>query len=122
MGAAVGDAALFEHENLVGAADRVQPVRDDQRCPAGQQPLHRLRHAVLCRGVEPGRRLIQDHDRRVLHDRAGDRQALPLATSLPVSRWPSALVLAGTAAVVLALLAGVAALAGRRTLRAITRG
>jgi hypothetical protein len=48
--------------------------------------------------------------------------ALPLATTLPVSRWPSVLVLAGTAAAVLALLAGVAALAGRRTLRAITRG
>ncbi|MET0415360.1 MAG: FtsX-like permease family protein [Actinoplanes sp.] len=48
--------------------------------------------------------------------------ALPAATTLPVSRWPSVLVLAGTAVVVLALLAGVAALAGRRTLRAITRG
>jgi putative ABC transport system permease protein len=45
--------------------------------------------------------------------------ALPLGTTLPFSRWPSVLVVAGTAAAVLGVLAGVAALTGRRTLRAV---
>jgi len=45
--------------------------------------------------------------------------ALPLAVTLPYSHWPSVPALAGTAAAVLAVLAGVAALTGRRTLRAV---
>ena len=53
--AALDDLAVLEHEDLIGAADRRQPVRDDERRPAagaasagrpGSAPRSR------CRGVE----------------------------------------------------------------------
>src|SRR4051812_14424613 len=78
-GAGLDDAALVEAEDAVGVADGREPVRDDE----GGAPLHDLLERelelALGRGVERARRLVEDQHRRVLEQRAGDREALALA-------------------------------------------
>ena len=44
-----------------------------------RQPLQRLLHRALALGVERAGRLVEQQDRRVAQDRAGDREALALA-------------------------------------------
>ena len=60
----------------MGVADRAQPVRDRDHGTALHQPLERLHHEFLGFGVERGSRLVQDEDRRVADDGAGDADAL----------------------------------------------
>ena len=52
-----------------------------QRRPAGHHRLQRGPQARLGRLVEVGGRLVQHEDRGVAHDRAGDREAPPLAAA-----------------------------------------
>ena len=77
--AALHDAAAVEHEDARGVAHRGEPVGDDE----GGAALHHLveggGHLGLGRGIERARRLVEDQDRRVLQQRPGDRQPLPLA-------------------------------------------
>ncbi len=72
------DFAVLEHEDLVGAADRGQPVRDDERRP----PLAERAQAVLDLGfafaVERRGRFVEHEDARVGEDGARDRDALTL--------------------------------------------
>ena len=42
VGAVLGEAAAVQHEDLVGVTDRGKTVRDDERRPPGQQPVHRV--------------------------------------------------------------------------------
>src|SRR3954447_9996887 len=75
----VGDLAALEHEDLVGADEAREPVRDDDdgapRGDTAEGPLHDR----LALGIERARRLVEDKDARVAQQRAGDREALPLA-------------------------------------------
>ena len=77
--AARGDAAVVEHHHLVGERDRREAVGDDDRRPAA----HRLAQALADRGlggrVDRGGGVVEDQDARVDQQRAGDRDALPLA-------------------------------------------
>ena len=54
-------------------------MRDDDARPVRHQALERLLHEPLRFGVERGRRLVEDQDRRVLENRTGDVDALDLA-------------------------------------------
>ena len=76
---ALDDLAVLEHEDLVGAADRRQPVRDDERRAAlAQAPQAVLDHR-LALAVEARRGLVEDEDARVGEDGPRDRDALALA-------------------------------------------
>ena len=67
---------LVEHDDLVAVADRAQPVRDDQAgAAAGAQALVDL---ALDERVERARRLVEDEQRGVAGERAGDLQPLAL--------------------------------------------
>ena len=79
MGAALDDASVVEHEDLIGVADRGQAVRDrDRGAPPGQLVERKL-HGALGLGVERGGGLVEDQYGRVAKDRARDRDALLLA-------------------------------------------
>ena len=76
------DAAAAQHHDLVGHRHRLDlVVRDvDHRRPQALVQRGDLRahlHAQL--GVEVRQRLVEQEDRRLAHDRAADRHALPLA-------------------------------------------
>ena len=82
LGVAPGldDAALVQHEDPVGAADRREAVRD-QEDERGRVP-HAARFSSTRSSVSAssdGGRLVEDQDRRVLEHRARDREPLALA-------------------------------------------
>ena len=76
--AALRDAPVLEHDDQIGAPDGRQPVSDNHRGAPSQQLRKRLEDQRFGLGVEAGRRLVEQQDRRVLEQRAGDRDALPL--------------------------------------------
>ena len=76
---AFDDPALIEHQNLVRVADGREAVRDDERRAAAHRRVDRFLNLAFGFGVERARRLVENHDRRILEERAGDRQALSLA-------------------------------------------
>ena len=76
---ALDDLAAFEHQDLVGAADGRQPVRDDERRAALPQRLQAVLNQRLALAVEARRRFVENQDARVRQNRARDRHALPLS-------------------------------------------
>ena len=78
-GAALDDAAVIEHEDARRVADGRKPVRDHEGGAALHHLVERGLHLALGGGVERARRLVEDQDRRVLQQRARNREALPLA-------------------------------------------
>ena len=81
----LGDAAALEHDDRVGAADGRQPVRDDERRAVPHQVGERILHQQLRLGVERRGRLVENQDRRVLQQRARDREPLPLPARQPLA-------------------------------------
>ena len=79
MRAALDDHALVEHDDLVGADDGGEPVRDHQRGAALGHALERVLDFLLGVAVERRGRLVEQQDRRRLQDGAGDGDALLLA-------------------------------------------
>ena len=85
VAADLGDPAALERDDRVGAADGRQPVRDHERRPVAHQVGERILHQPLRFRVERRRRLVEDQDRRVLQQRARDRQPLALAAGQPLA-------------------------------------
>ena len=79
MCAALGDDPPVHHENLVGMADRTEPVRDEQHRFSLNQAGDRVLNERLVLRVLRGRRLVEYDDRRVFEKHPGERNALPLA-------------------------------------------
>ena len=79
MGAALGDPAGVEHDDLVGADDGRQAVGDDDGRAVRGDAVERRLDRFLGAAVERAGGLVEDQDRRVLQQRAGDRHALLLA-------------------------------------------
>ena len=79
VAAALGDHALVEHDDLVGADDGGEPVRDDQRGAVLRYPLERVLDLLLGVAVERRGRLVEQQDRRPLEDGPRDGDALLLA-------------------------------------------
>mmetsp|Transcript_5229 Transcript_5229/g.12748 ORF Transcript_5229/g.12748 Transcript_5229/m.12748 type:complete len:296 (+) Transcript_5229:142-1029(+) len=73
------DAAAVHDADAVRALHGRQAVRDHHHRLPLHQALDCLLHEALARRVQGARGLVQDDDRRVLAERAGDRHALPLA-------------------------------------------
>src|SRR6266545_1883936 len=77
------DRAIDDDDDAVRVPDGREPVRDDERramatALESHQILERPLHLALVLGVEGARRLVEDEDRRVLQERAGDGDPLPL--------------------------------------------
>ena len=70
--------AVGEHDDLVAAAHRGQPVRDDDADAAAQQPVGGPLHPRLGDRVDPGGRLVEDHHVRVADQDPGERDQLLL--------------------------------------------
>ena len=79
MSAAFDDAAGFDDQNLIGAADGGEAMRDDERGAAA----HQVREAFLDHGfgfgIEAGGGFVENQDARIGEDGAGDGDALALA-------------------------------------------
>ena len=69
---------MVEDHDRVRVADRRQTVRDDEDRSALHEVVHALLDKRLGTRIDRGRRLVEDHDRRVRDRRAGDRDQLPL--------------------------------------------
>ena len=76
---ALDDAAVVEHQDAGGVAHGRKPVRDHEGGAVLHHLVERGLHLHLGGGVERAGRLVEDQDRRVLHQRARDRDALALA-------------------------------------------
>ena len=74
---------MLHDEDLVGAADRREPVGDDDRRAAAQQPVERLLDQDLRRPVDVRGRLVEDQDARIGEQGARDRDQLALAGREP---------------------------------------
>ena len=68
MGAALDDAAGFEHEDLVGVDHGRKPVRDDQRRVVPRDFGQTRLDLALGLRVERRGGLVEDQDRRVLQN------------------------------------------------------
>ena len=79
MRAARDDPAAVEHHDLVAVEHGGQPVRDDQQRPVRGRRGQGVAQQLLVAGVEAGRRLVEQEQRRAGQQRPGDRQPLPLA-------------------------------------------
>ena len=79
MRAHLDDAAVFHHDDAVGALDGGQPVGDDQGRAVLHRGFERRLHHPFTLGIECAGRLVEQQQRRVLQDRAGDADALALA-------------------------------------------
>ena len=75
----------LDDEDLVGVADRREPVRDDQRGPPLEGGVEGPLDGGLGLAVEVRGRLVEDDDRRRLEQQPGDREPLPLAAGEPVA-------------------------------------
>ena len=70
------DMPVVDDHDLPGAGNGGEPVRDDDDGAILNQRLDGLLHGAFALGVERGRRFVQDHDRRILQQGAGDADAL----------------------------------------------
>ena len=86
VGAALDDASALEHDYQIGAADRGEPVSDDERGAVaydlGEGPLD----LVLGADVDAGRRVVEDQNGRVEQQGPSNGEPLPLA---PGQRYPA---------------------------------
>ena len=77
--AALGDSAVFDHQDLVGVADRAEAVGDDEAGAAGHQRGQRLLDEPFVFRVEVAGGFVEDQDVGIGEHGAGDGDALALA-------------------------------------------
>ena len=73
------DPARIQHNDAGGIADRAEPMGDGNDGAAGGQAFEGLLDETFALIVECGGRLVEDQDRGIAEDGAGERQALALA-------------------------------------------
>ena len=79
MGSAFDDLPGFNHENLIGLANRRQPMGDDKGGPALHQEIERLLNQRFTLTVERTSGFVQDQNTGVGENGSGNRDPLPLA-------------------------------------------
>jgi hypothetical protein len=79
MGAGLDDAAFVHHDDPAGGAHGGEPVCDHQRGAVLHQPLERVLDQAFAFGVERGGGFVEQQDRRVAEQCAGDGETLALA-------------------------------------------
>src|SRR5713226_6904721 len=80
MSALLRHHACLQHDDLVSIANSAEPVRDGNNRPSLHKPFQGFDYEPLGFGVESGRRLVEDKNRCVTNDGAGDSDPLPLAS------------------------------------------
>ena len=70
------DLSFVDHDDPVGVADGFQPVRDHYDGLLLREVFNCLGQFFFVLRVDVCGRLVQNDDRRVLHNRAGDRDPL----------------------------------------------
>src|SRR5271156_2930861 len=80
VGAALDDVSAVDDEDDIGVTDGREAVRNRDRGAPLHQRLERALNDALRLGVERRGSLVEDQDRRVFQDHAGDRQPLALTT------------------------------------------
>lgn len=88
VGARLHDPPAVEDDDSVAEAATALAVRDVDGRAALDHAVEALVDLGLADGVQGGRRLVQDDERRVLVEGAGERQLLRLAAGLPPSQLP----------------------------------
>ena len=78
VSAALDDFSVLQHDNAVGVADGGQAMGDDQSSPISYQSLERFLHGAFAFIIERAGSLIEDDQRRVFEEEAGDADSLPL--------------------------------------------
>ena len=79
MTATLENPTALENEDLVGVVDGGKPVGDDKARAVFHEVVERLLDQALGGGVHARGRLVENQDRRVFQEGAGDREALLLA-------------------------------------------
>ncbi|ERJ36121.1 hypothetical protein L810_0924 [Burkholderia sp. AU4i] len=77
--ALVDHLPLVEHQDAVGADHAGQPVREHERGPPAREPVECLLDQRFVLRVDRRQRLVEQQDRCVAQQRAGNREALALA-------------------------------------------
>ena len=83
MAAALGNVAMLQHDDVVGFANRRQPVGDRHQRDAAAQRCQRLLHLGLGLAVDVGGGLVEQQDGRCAGQRTGHRDQLFLAHRQP---------------------------------------
>src|SRR4051794_6665241 len=73
------DPSVVEFDYLVGGAREPRRMGDEDACASAHEAIQAFHHLVLAVPVERRRGLVQDDDRWVAQQRAGDPDALALA-------------------------------------------
>src|SRR3954469_16434620 len=79
------DPSVIEFDELVGGTGKPRRVGDEDAGAAAHQAVQAGQYLGLAVFVERRGRLVQDDDRRVAQERAGDPDALALAAGEPVA-------------------------------------
>src|SRR5262245_40957273 len=79
MRAALDDLAVLQHQDLIRAFDRRQPVRDDERRAAAAQRTEAVADHRFTLAIETRRRFVEYENSWISQNRAGDCDALALA-------------------------------------------
>src|SRR5215470_11959360 len=69
---------LIEDDDLVGLLGNPQPMRHDERAASRHCRAKRAEDLGLLAGIDGGEDVVEDEDGRLRHERAGERDALPL--------------------------------------------
>src|SRR5580704_3604997 len=83
MRAALANLPFFQHEDFIGSADCCQTMRDDEGGAADHQIGESFLYVHFRFGIEFRSGFVEDEDRRVLQDGAGNRDALALSAAEP---------------------------------------
>ena len=70
---------MIECQDLVRTHDRRKPMRDDNRCAVRHQALERFLDQALRRGVHTRGRFIENQNRWIFQQRAGNGESLLFA-------------------------------------------
>ena len=89
MRAALGDSAVVEDDDLIGVDDRRKAVGDHHRGAAPGDSVERFLDGLLGAAVERRGGFVEDQDRGVLEQGAGDGDALLLAADSLSPRSPT---------------------------------
>jgi hypothetical protein len=81
MVTALNDFAMAHDEDLICLANRAETVGDDEAGPIGHQPLERFLDELFSGGIDAGRGLVQNQNRRVFEQRPRDAHALFFANA-----------------------------------------
>lgn len=86
------DFSVGQYDNLIRMLDRRKTVRYDQHRSDVLHLFHGILDQKLCFGVDVRRRLVKDHDRRLMDDGTRKREKLALSGGEVVSSLPHRLV------------------------------